>query len=361
MDEIPFHARRHAHRGTLSNASGRFEPERRVPADDGWGSWDDPDLPPLRTTVQEDASRTILARNDSPDIPFDRSINPYRGCEHGCVYCFARPTHAYLGLSPGLDFETRLFVKPDAPALLEKELRRKSYVCRPIAIGTNTDPYQPLERSRRIMRGILEVLAAFDHPVTITTKSALVARDVDILAPMAAKGLAAVGLSVTTLDRDLARSLEPRASPPAARLKAIETLSRAGVPVAVMAAPMIPGLTDHELETILATARDAGATAAAYILLRLPLEVKDLFAEWLRHEVPGRADHVLSLVSQCRGGALNQATFGRRMTGEGPVAQLLAQRFTLACRRLDLQPARFGVRSDLFRVPPAPGDQLSLL
>lgn len=366
MDEIPFQAFRPPRRGAASNASGRYESTARVPADDGWAealgaAWDDPALPPLRTEVREERARSVLTRNDSPDVPFDRSVNPYRGCEHGCVYCYARPTHAYLGLSPGLDFETKLTAKPDAPALLEATLRKPSYRVAPIAIGTNTDPYQPIERTRGIMRGILEVLADYRHPVTITTKSALVVRDLDILAPMAADGLAAVGVSVTTLDRDLARALEPRASPPAARLKAIEALSSAGVPVAVMAAPMIPGLTDHELEAILAAARDAGARSSAFILLRLPIEVKDLFRDWLREAVPDRAARVESLLRQSRDGALSDSAFGRRMRGEGPLADLLARRHRLACRRLGLADGRAEpLRTDLFRLPPRAGDQMSL-
>ncbi|KJS38710.1 MAG: hypothetical protein VR70_09390 [Rhodospirillaceae bacterium BRH_c57] len=358
MDDIPL--RTGAHRGAVSNAVGRFEAQEREAFDDGWGSAWDEDLPPPRTTVQDDSTRSILARNDSPDLPFDRSINPYRGCEHGCIYCFARPTHAFLGLSPGLDFETRLFAKPDAPALLDKELSRKGYVCRPIAIGTNTDPYQPVERQRRIMRGVLEVLAAWKHPVAITTKSGLVARDADILGPMAAQGLASVALSVTTLDRDLARSLEPRASPPLARLKALRALADAGVPVAVMVAPVIPGLTDHELESILEAAHDHGARAAEFIVLRLPGEVADLFAEWLEARHPRRAGKVLSLVRQIRGGALYDSRFGDRMSGQGPLAQVLAQRFAGATRRLGMTPARWTLRNDLFSRPPRAGDQMAL-
>lgn len=361
MDQDPpLPPRAGPHRGALSNATGRFEAQAREGVDDGWGSAWDADLPPLRTTVQDDATRSILARNDSPDIPFDRSINPYRGCEHGCIYCFARPTHAYLGLSPGLDFETRLFAKPDAPALLDKELRRKGYVCRPIAIGTNTDPYQPIERQRRIMRGILEVLAAWNHPVMITTKSALVARDADILGPMAARGLASVGISVTTLDRAMARSLEPRASPPAARLRAMRTLADAGVPVAVMVAPVIPGLTDHELEAILEAAAAHGAGAVETIVLRLPLEVAGLVAEWLEERHPTKAAKVLSLVRQMRGGALYDSAFGQRQSGRGPLAGLIARRAEVAGRRLGMARVRLSLRCDLFAPPPRPGDQLAL-
>jgi DNA repair photolyase len=366
MDEIPFPLPAAARRGATGNASGRYEPTATVPADDGWAealgaAWDDPDLPPLRTEVREERARSVLTRNTSPDVPFDRSINPYRGCEHGCIYCYARPTHAYLGLSPGLDFETRLTAKPDAPALLEAALRRPGYRVAPIAIGTNTDPYQPIERQRGIMRGILEVLAAYRHPVTITTKSALVLRDLDLLSAMAADGLAAVALSVTTLDRALARRLEPRASPPAARLKAVAALAAAGVPAAVMAAPVIPGLTDHELESILEAGAAAGAGAAGFILLRLPVDVGPLFRDWLAVHAPDRAARVESLLRQCRGGALSDARFGRRMRGEGPVAELLSHRHRLACRRLGLVDGRAGtLRSDLFRPPPRAGDQLSL-
>ena len=347
------------HRGTASNPGGRFERHTNEAFDDGW--WQDDDLPPLRTTVAEDSTRTIIARNDSPDIGFDRSINPYRGCEHGCTYCFARPSHSYLGLSPGLDFETRLFAKPNAPALLEAELRNPRYRCQPIAIGTNTDPYQPIERQRRIMRGILEVLAAYRHPVSITTKSALVARDIDVLAPMAAQGLASVMISVTTLDRDLARRLEPRAAVPSQRLAAIGALSAAGIPTAVNVAPVIPALTDHEMETILAEAAQRGATGAGWILVRLPYEVKDLFDDWLAQHAPGRRDHVLSLLRQSRRGRLNDPSFGGRFRGEGPYADLLAQRFRIAISRLGLTGAsRPPLRCDLFTRPPRPGDQMKL-
>jgi DNA repair photolyase len=349
------------HRGAVSNPTGRFEPHAREAADDDWDLAED-DLPPLRTTVTVDATRTILARNDSPDIPFDRSINPYRGCEHGCIYCFARPSHAWLGLSPGLDFETRLLAKPEAALLLEAELRARGYRCRPIAIGTNTDPYQPIERERRIMRQVLEVLAAFDHPVVITTKSALVTRDIDVLAPMAAKGLAAVGISVTTLDRDLARRMEPRAAVPDKRLDAIRALSESGIPVKVMAAPVIPFLTDAELERILEAGAEAGARSAGYILLRLPLEIKDLFAEWLEAHAPGKARHVMSLMRQSRDGKLYEAEFGTRMKGTGTYAELLAKRFALAVKRLGLDDNRhlFPLDTSRFRPPPRPGDQMDL-
>jgi DNA repair photolyase len=355
-------------RGAVSNPTGRYEPQTRHRVDDGWTAEvpDDPEeaLPPLRTFVTREAARAVITRNTSPDISFDRSINPYRGCEHGCVYCFARPSHAYMGLSPGLDFESRLFAKVDAPAVLERELRKPGYRCGVIAMGTNTDPYQPIEKDYRIMRGILEVLAAFEHPVSIVTKSALVLRDLDILAPMAAKGLAAVGVSVTTLDRDLARRMEPRAATPPRRLATLKALSDAGVPTTVMAAPMIPALNDGELESILAAAREAGATRAGYVLLRLPLELKELFEQWLATHVPDRAAHVLSLMRQCRGGLLYKSEFGGRMRGEGPYAELLAQRFQAACRRLGFNSRVSGhdgrLDTSRFRPPPRPGDQLSL-
>jgi DNA repair photolyase len=347
-------------RGTQSNAVGRFEGYERLAVDDGW--YQEEELPPLRTTVTDDATRSIIARNDSPDLPFDRSINPYRGCEHGCVYCFARPSHAYLGLSPGLDFETRLFAKPDAPRLLEKELSKPAYRCQPMALGTNTDPYQPIERERRITRSILEVLSAFEHPVSIVTKSALVQRDIDILAPMAAKRLASVALSITTLDRELARRMEPRASTPARRLETIRALSAAGIPTTVMTAPMIPGLNDQEMEAILAAAREHGAVHAGYVLLRLPHELKALFREWLETHAPLRAEHVLSLVRETRHGGLNSARWGERMRGDGPYATLLAQRFRLALKRFGFGEGRivFGLDTTRFRRPGPPDPQMSL-
>jgi DNA repair photolyase len=350
----------HKGRGTLSNAVGRFEPHQRAIVDDGWGSADEPALP-LETSLIEDTTRTIIARNQSPDIPFDRSINPYRGCEHGCVYCFARPTHAYLGLSPGLDFESRLFYKPRAAELLRGELSKPSYRCQPMALGTNTDPYQPIERKLAITRQILEVLSEFNHPVTIVTKGALVQRDIDILAPMAARRMARVAVSITTLDRALARRMEPRAATPERRLETIRALSEAGIPASVMAAPMIPGLNDHELEAILAAARDHGASAAGWVLLRLPLEIKDLFTEWLETNAPMRARHVLSLVRDTRHGKHNSAEWGERMRGDGAYADLIAQRFRLALKRLGLdQRERTPLDVSQFRPPPKKGDQLSL-
>ncbi|MBL8839559.1 MAG: PA0069 family radical SAM protein [Alphaproteobacteria bacterium] len=351
-------------RGSISNPSSRFDAERRFAIDDGWSHASiDPDdeLPPLATTLSRDASRTIIARNQSPDIPFAQSINPYRGCEHGCVYCYARPTHAYLGLSPGLDFETKLFAKPDAARLLEAELRAPGYRVQAIAMGTNTDPYQPVERGAQITRSILEVLAAFNHPFTIVTKSALVVRDLDIIAPMAARRLCKIFVSVTTLDRELARTLEPRASTPAKRIAAIKALAAAGVHTGVMAAPMIPALNDAELEAILDAAQEAGAVSAGFTMLRLPYEIKDLFTEWLEAHAPLKAKHVLSLIREVRGGKLNSAAFGERMRGTGPYAELIAKRFRIACARLGLNKNDWSVDIAQFRPPPRAGDQLRLL
>lgn len=348
-------------RGAVSNWTGRYEQLQTEPFDDGWAEEDNEELPKLRTTLTRDTTKTIIARNSSPDIPFDRSINPYRGCEHGCVYCFARPTHAYLGLSPGLDFETKLFFKPDAARLLERELRKPKYDCQVMAMGTNTDPYQPVEKSLRITRSILEVLAAFNHPVGIVTKSALVLRDIDILGPMAEKGLAQVCVSVTTLDRRLANRLEPRAATPTLRIETIRALADAGVPCGVMAAPMIPALNDAELETILETARDAGATLASYILLRLPLEIAGLFEEWLKTHVPNRAKHVMNLVYGARGGQAYDSTYGNRMRGTGEYAAMLKKRFEIAANRLGLNPQdRNRLDTALFRPPLERDGQLSL-
>jgi len=347
-------------RGAGSNQSGRFETEKRVPFDDGWGSADDEPVR-LPTTLTVDATRTIIARNDSPDIGFDRSINPYRGCEHGCIYCYARPSHAYLGLSPGLDFETRIFYKPNAAALLRDELRKKNYVCRPIALGSNTDPYQPAERKFGITRSILEVLRDFHHPVTIVTKGALIQRDIDILADMARENLAIVTVSVTTLDRDLARHMEPRAATPERRIETIAALAKAGIPAGVLSAPMIPALNDREMEAILARAREAGASVAGYTLLRLPLELKALFKEWLETHEPQKATHVLSLVAQCHGGKLYDSAWSKRMVGGGPYAEMLAARFDRACRRLGYSPrSTHMLDTSRFRPPAQRGDQLAL-
>jgi len=339
----------HNGRGALSNASSRYDDEKKIRTTDGWDIEDE--LPPLRTTLTKDATRTILARNTSPDVPFDRSINPYRGCEHGCIYCFARPTHAYLGLSPGLDFETRILFKPDAAKLLTAELASPKYRPDVVAMGTNTDPYQPVERELKITRSIIRVLSDFNNPVGIVTKNHLVTRDIDILGDMARRNLAEVFLSVTTLDKDLARDMEPRASAPYRRLDAIRKLADAGVPVGVMTAPMIPGLNDHEMEAILEKAAEAGATRAGFTVLRLPLEIKDLFDEWLRANRPDRAEKVLSLIRQMRGGALYQAEFGTRMKGEGPIAQLLGARFQAAVKRLGLNKIRYRLDTLRFAVP----------
>jgi DNA repair photolyase len=346
-------------RGAALNTSGRFEQTSRVLEDDGWDSLED--LPAFKTDVQVEKPRSIISRNDSPDLPFDRSVNPYRGCEHGCIYCFARPTHAYMGLSPGLDFETKLYAKPDAAKLLERELAKPGYKVRPIAIGTNTDPYQPIEKEWRIMRQVLEVLKACDHPVMIVTKSAMVMRDIDLLAPMAEKGLAKVGLSVTTLDRKLARLMEPRTSTPAKRLEAIKALSEAGIPSTIMMAPVIPALNDHEIERVLDSGKSAGATNASYVLLRLPLEVSPLFRDWLLRNYPDRYRHVMSLVRSMRGGKDYDAEFGKRMKGAGPYAWQIGRRFELAAKRLELNVAKRPLNCDLFVPPLGTGVQLSLL
>jgi DNA repair photolyase len=341
-------------RGSLSNAAGRFEKQTGAATDDGWGSLD-AELPPLKTEVLTDSSRSLITYNDSPDIPFDRSINPYRGCEHGCIYCFARPSHAYLGLSPGLDFESKILVKPDAARLLRQELSKRNYHCEPIALGSNTDPYQPLERRHGVMRQILEVLAETRHPLSIVTKSALIERDLDILTTMAEQNLVSVGISITTLDKSLARTLEPRAAAPQRRLETLANLRQAGVPTMLMAAPVIPGLNDHELENIVTAAHAAGANNAAYILLRLPLEVVELFEEWLRRHYPLKAEHVMNLIRQCRGGKAYDPSFHQRLTGAGAYADLLGQRFRLICKRLELDRPQPALRTDLFRKPAANG------
>ncbi len=345
-------------RGAGSNPAGRFEPYAREAVDDGWAMAEP--LPALKTHVSVERPRKVITRNRSPDISFDRSINPYRGCEHGCIYCFARPTHAFLGLSPGLDFETRLVARPEAPALLARELSAPGYQVAPVALGTNTDPYQPIEGARRIMRGILETLSDFRHPVTIATKGALIERDIDILGEMASARLAAVGISITTLDPGLSRRMEPRVPSPARRLKTIARLAEAGVPVRVMVSPVVPGLTDHEVEAILAAARDAGADAAGWIMLRLPFEVAPLFEDWLAEHEPGRRDKVMARLREMHGGKSYRADWGKRMRGEGLYAAMIAQRFDKARRRLGLDVPDVGLRRDLFRVPPRPGDQLSL-
>ena len=345
-------------RGATANPSGRFEPADREAFADGWDI--DEDLPHLRTEVTLERARSIITRNTSPDIGFDRSINPYRGCEHGCVYCFARPNHAYAGLSPGLDFETKLFAKPDAPTLLETELSARGYAPRTIALGTATDPYQPIERRYRLTRQVLEVLARFRHPVGLVTKSDLVLRDLDILGDLAKDGLVKVALSVTTLDPALARRMEPRAPHPEKRLAAIRTLAEAGIPAMVLVAPLIPGLNDHEIETVLARAREAGASEAGGALLRLPHELADLMRDWFAEHYPDRAGRTFSLLAQARGGKVYDATYGRRFTGTGPYADLLDRRMRVAMARLGYPPERLRLRTDLFRVPVRVGGQYSL-
>ncbi|CAH1654558.1 conserved hypothetical protein [Hyphomicrobiales bacterium] len=345
-------------RGATINPGGRYEAEQRVAEDDGWGSLEE--LPPFKTEIAYEKARSIITRNDSPDISFDRSINPYRGCEHGCVYCFARPTHAYLGLSPGLDFESKLTAKPDAAALLEKELSSPSYQPRTIAIGTNTDAYQPIEKKLRIMRQILEVLARFNHPVGIVTKSALVQRDIDILAPMAEKGLVKVAISVTTLDPRTARGMEPRAASPPKRLETIRKLSEAGIPTTVLVAPIIPAVNEHEIERILDSAKAAGAQEAGYVLLRLPLEVRDIVQEWLLTHHPDKLRHVMSLIRSTRGGKDYDSQWGQRMVGSGPYAWMIGRRFELAAERIGFNTLRRRLRTDLFLRPEKEKAQLSL-
>jgi DNA repair photolyase len=351
-------AERRRGRGTLSNASGRYEPIARVAFDDGWQSLEE--LPPFKTSVQLDSTRKIITRNESPDISFDRSINPYRGCEHGCVYCFARPTHAYLGLSPGLDFESKLFAKPDAPELLEKELAAHGYAPRTIAIGTNTDPYQPIEKKYEIMRRILEVLERAGHPVGIVTKSALVTRDIDILSRMAARNLVKVAISVTTLDPQIARTMEPRAATPLRRLEALRQLSEAGIPTSVMVAPVVPAINDAEIERILDAAALAGVQGAGYVLLRLPLEVRDLFKEWLMANFPDRYRHVFKLIRDMRGGKDYDAVWGKRMTGTGPYAWMIGRRFEAACEKLGLNASKTRLTTEHFQKPAKGTEQLNL-
>jgi len=355
MSTLPPHLQPRG-RGAGSNASGRFEAQARALEDDGWGVHEE-EVGQVPTELRPMAARSTLTYNDSPDLSFDRTINPYKGCEHGCVYCFARQTHAYLGLSPGLDFETKIFSKPDAPGLLRRELARRGYRCRVLALGANTDPYQPVERRLGITRGILEVLAEHNHPVSVVTKSDLVLRDLDLLAPLAQERLASVHVSITTLDLDLARRMEPRAPIPPRRLGAIRALAAAGVPVGVLASPMIPGLNDAELDRILEAAAEAGATSAGTILVRLPHEVKDLFVEWIGEHYPTKAERVLRLVREARGGKLYDSQWGERMRGQGEYAELLRKRFEHACRRFGLRTGD-GRGADLdvtrFRVPGRP-------
>ncbi len=350
-------------RGALSQIQGRFEPEARAPFDDGW-TRDDEAPAPIQTTIAIERARTIIARNDSPDIPFDQSINPYRGCEHGCIYCYARPSHAYLELSPGLDFETKLFAKTNAAELLRQELAKPGYKVSPISLGANTDCYQPAERKHRITRQIVEILSECEHPLTIVTKSALVERDLDLLGPMARKNLVKVFVSIGTLDRTLARRLEPRAASPQRRLDTLRALSQAGVPCGVMVAALIPALNDKTLEHVLEEAAKAGAQEAAYVILRLPNELKELFKEWLAAHYPERAEHVMSIVRQMRGGRENDPRFHERMRGTGNYAELIEKRFDIACRRFGLNGHGGGRRApglDCARfVPPSPSGQLRL-
>lgn len=351
-------AERRRGRGARSNRSSRFDQEQRSDFDDGWDSLDDLDTP--RTNIHIDTSRSIIARNNSPDISFDQSINPYRGCEHGCVYCYARPSHCYLGHSAGIDFETELYTKPRAAQLLEKELAKPGYEASTIALGSNTDPYQPIERDQNITKSLLEVLERTQHPVAVVTKSALVTRDIDILARMTKKKLVKVALSVTTLDRKLARDMEPRASTPKKRLAALKELSEAGIPTVVMVAPIIPGLTDSEVEPILTAAADAGVREAGYVLLRLPLEIKQLFREWLEDATPNRANRVIKLLQSMHGGSDYQSEFGTRQRGSGPYAEQIADRFRLALKRLGLNQKRAKLRTDLFEPPIPVGSQIPL-
>ena len=350
-------------RGALSQIQGRFETEARAPFDDGWSRNDEP-LAPLQTTVTVERARSIISKNDSPDIPFDQSINPYRGCEHGCIYCYSRPSHSYLELSPGLDFETKLFAKTNAAELLREELAKPGYAVSPIALGANTDCYQPVERKYGITRQILEVLSECDHPLTIVTKSALVERDLDLLAPMSKKNLVKVFVSIGTLDRTLARKLEPRAASPQRRLDTLRALSSAGVPCGVMVAALIPALNDKTLEHVLEEAAKAGAQEAAYVILRLPNELKHIFKEWLAAHYPERADHVISIVRQMRGGRDNDPRFGERMRGTGNFAELISKRFAIACKRSGLNGHGGGRRLpelDCTRfVPPSPAGQMKL-
>jgi DNA repair photolyase len=346
-------------RGARSNATGRYESQVREVFDDGWTA-EDAEPAQLATTVAVEKARAIITRNDSPDVGFSASINPSRGCEHGCTYCYARPAHAYMGLSPGLDFETKLFFKPEAARLLEAELSRPRYAAEVIHIGVNPDPYQQQERTLRVTRQVIEVLSRFNHPFSVITKSALILRDLDLIAPMAERNLARVAISITSLDRRLARSMEPRAATPEKRLEAVKRLSEAGVPVIVMFAPCIPGLNDHEMEGVLERSAEAGAKGAGYVALRLPLEIKDLFQEWLAADHPDRARRVMSLVRQMRGGKDYDSQWGKRMKGEGPLAALMARRFATAKARYGLDFAFEGMDLDQFRVPPKAGDQIDL-
>ncbi len=346
-------------RGARTNATGRYEAQTREAFDDGWTP-DDVEPVQLTTTVTAEKAKVIITRNDSPDVGFSASINPYRGCEHGCIYCYARPAHAYMGLSPGLDFESKLFFKPQAAELLERELSKPRYVPEVIHIGGNTDPYQPQERRLRVTRQVIEVLSRFNHPFSIISKSGLILRDLDLLAPMAQKNLVRVAISITSLDRKLARSMEPRAATPEKRLDAVKRLSDAGVPVAVMFAPAIPGLNDHEMEAVLERAAEAGARSAGYVALRLPMEIADLFKEWLAADHPDRASRVMSLVRQMRGGKDYDSQWGKRMKGEGPIAALMSRRFSVAKTRYGLTRRLGDMDLTQFRPPPRAGSQIDL-
>jgi DNA repair photolyase len=346
-------------RGARSNATGRYESQVREAFDDGW-TLDDPEPAQLPTELTPERSKNIITHNDSPDVGFSASINPYRGCEHGCIYCYARPAHAYMGLSPGLDFESKLFFKPEAARLLEAELSKPRYRPEFIHIGGNTDPYQPQERRLRITRQVIEVLSRFNHPFSVITKSALILRDLDLLAPMAQRDLVRVAISVTSLDRKLSRSMEPRAATPEKRIEAINRLTEAGVPVTVMFAPCIPGLNDHEMEAVLERAAEAGASGAGYVALRLPMEIKDLFREWLETDHPDRARRVMSLVRQMRGGKDYDAQWGKRMRGEGPIGELMSRRFKAAQKRYGLERRWGDLDVSQFRVPPKAGDQIDM-
>jgi len=346
-------------RGARSNTSGRYEAQAREAFDDGWTA-DDPEPVQIRTEVAPEKAKVIITRNDSPDVGFNASINPYRGCEHGCIYCYARPAHAYMGLSPGLDFETKLFFKPQADVLLERELANPRYKPEIIHIGGNTDPYQPQERNLRVTRSVIEVLSRFNHPFSVITKSALILRDLDLLASMAERNLVRVAISITSVDRKLSRSMEPRAATPEKRLDAVRRLTDAGVPTMVMFAPVIPGLNDHELEAVLERSAQAGARGAGYVALRLPLEIKDLFREWLETDHPDRAGRVMSLVRQMRGGREYDPQWGSRMVGQGPIADLLSKRFAAARKRYGLAERQAPLDLTQFRVPPKAGDQIDL-
>lgn len=347
-------------RGALSNPAGRFESQEVEEFHDGWYEEEQPQT--IATIVSPDRAKHVITKNDSPDIGFDYSINPYRGCEHGCIYCYARPSHAYMGLSAGIDFETKLFYKENAGKVLEQELAKPGYVPKPIMLGANTDPYQPIERDLRVTRSVLEVLARTRHPVSIISKSAMVLRDLDLLTDMAKDQLVTVSISITTLSVETKRTLEPRTASPQARLRALWELNAAGVPSGVMVAPVIPAITDHEMESILEAAADAGAVWAGYVLLRLPYEVKDLFRDWLTEHFPNRAAHVMSLINDMRGGRDNDPNFGSRMRGTGPMAQLIRNRFRIACKRLNLNNQKRDAEqpTHLFQPPRKPGPQLQL-